>query len=130
MGIGDKSVYLAVGRNPARMLKSVMDANKKESGKVILPFQLSVQCAVDRQVCGGRGDGGGCQASGRDLGESIGSIAREEPPHGHLSGDSQRREDPFGGPRGHFAALRLDPDFARLPVRRGPVTTRLGYRPE
>ncbi|MGO8752254.1 MAG: hypothetical protein ACLQNE_40465 [Thermoguttaceae bacterium] len=42
VGIGDKSAYLAAGRNPARMLKSVMDANKKESGKVIPPFQLSV----------------------------------------------------------------------------------------
>jgi hypothetical protein len=42
LGIGEKSVYLAAGRDPAGTLKQVIDKSKAEPGKDVPPMRLSV----------------------------------------------------------------------------------------
>jgi hypothetical protein len=75
VGIGAKSVYLAVGTDSQALCKKLIDLSKASAGKQVPPFQLNVSLAPIFQFAAAmqeEGDGAPLAAMAKDLAESKG----------------------------------------------------------
>ena len=75
VGIGAKSVYLAVGTDSQALCKKLIDTSKADAGKQVPPFQLNVSLAPIFQFAAamqGEDEGAAVRAMAKDLAEAKG----------------------------------------------------------
>ena len=119
VGVGDKSVYVAAGRDPLAMLKSVLDASKKETGKKVPPFQFVANLLPIAQFIRGVAPE---QDAARQNADKVIEVLKQAPGKDQISlkvrmianGQTIRLEVQEG-------ILRLIPALANLPPAHGDV---------